>query len=116
MQTKNITGTSADVYVKTHLVNTIEQETELILEHTLFAPDGDIIIQKKQKGIIGACLDKELSLKFSIGEPPLWTPENPNLCTLSTKVFVDNILIDEEDNKIGIREIRISEICLFLNG
>lgn len=116
VQTKNITGTSADVYVKTHLVNTIEQETELILEHTLFAPDGDIIIQKKQKGIIGACLDKEFSLKFSIGEPPLWTPENPNLCTLSTKVFVDNILIDEEDNKIGIREIRISENGLFLNG
>ena len=59
------------------------------------------IIQKKQKGIIGACLDKEFSLKFSIGEPPLWTPENPNLCTLSTKVFVDNILIDEEDNNIN---------------
>lgn len=116
VQTKNITGASADVHVKTHLVNTAEQETELILEHTLFSPDGDIMIRTRQKGMIGACQDKEFSSEFSVGEPPLWTPGNPNLCTLSTKVFVDNTMVDKEDTRIGIREIEVSENGLFLNG
>lgn len=116
VETKNITSSSADIHIKTHLINSEEQEVEFVLEQTLTAPNGNVMVIKKQQGRVGAYCDKESSLQFSIDNPVLWSPENPNLCTLTTKLFIDNVLVDKEENKIGIREINISKTGLVLNG
>jgi len=48
--------------------------------------------------------------------PKLWTPENPNLYVLSTKLYLDEKLIDQVKTNIGFRTFEANGNRFLLNG
>ncbi len=54
---------------------------------------------------------------FKVNNPKLWTPETPELYYATSKVYCNNILVDEYTTKFGIRDIKvIADKGFYLNG
>jgi len=54
---------------------------------------------------------------FIVDNPALWSPENPNLYTAFSRIFVGDSLVDEYATRFGIRDIKfVADKGFFLNG
>lgn len=54
---------------------------------------------------------------ITIANPQLWSPDNPTLYTLTTRLLKGNRIVDEVEQEIGLRYYRFNEQGLFeLNG
>ncbi|MCG9793712.1 glycoside hydrolase family 2 protein [Flavobacterium algicola] len=106
---------SSDVAVKTHLVNetNASQQVELIQSITF---KGKKVTERKSQTTIASKGDVELQAIIAISNPNLWTPENPNLYQLETKVLVDGKLKDKETTNFGIRSLEFRGTDLYVNG
>lgn len=61
--------------------------------------------------------DNSIKLCFNIPNPKLWSPETPNLYSISLALYKDNKLVDEFTQKVGIRTIAVDSVHGFrLNG
>ena len=60
--------------------------------------------------------DIDVMSKLTVENPLLWAPNSPNLYTLKTKIVSENKIVDEENTRIGIRNIKISEDGFYING
>ena len=54
--------------------------------------------------------------RFSIKSCQFWSPEDPHLYTLRFEVFEDERLVDEYILDTGVREIKVTETDILLNG
>lgn len=105
---------SAQVQVQTHLRNG-EHTGALRVEHRLL--DGDKVVASAEQQIptsTEAAVDDQQTL--SVDAPKLWSPSSPNLYDLHTRIYAGDELVDEERTRIGIREFRLENGELFING
>lgn len=116
VRTSDITKDSAKIDISAHIVNSSENEQEIVIEHSLFLKNGSLIFKEKVNSPINANSDKQIDFSKYISHPSLWSPDAPNLYTLETKLYVNEKLFDKEMTQIGIRNIDISEKGLYLNG
>ena len=74
---------------------------------------GKIVCQaESQLSVAGAT-----EMNFDIKQPQLWSPENPYLYQVRTRLYDDGTLLDEITHKMGIRTISVSKEKGFqLNG
>ena len=74
---------------------------------------GMIVCQaESQLSVAGAT-----EMNFDIKQPQLWSPENPYLYQVRTRLYDDGTLLDEITHKMGIRTISVSKEKGFqLNG
>ena len=74
---------------------------------------GKIVCQaESQLSVAGAT-----EMNFDIKQPQLWSPENPYLYQVRTRLYDDGKLLDEITNKMGIRTISVTKEGGFqLNG
>lgn len=56
------------------------------------------------------------TLRFSLGAPKLWSPENPYLYHLWTVATVGGLSVDETATPIGFRDIAVHQQDILLNG
>ena len=94
------------------------------VETTIFSPQGEVRVTNRTK----AALDKvqngtEVSAEaavwqeFCIDAPILWTPEAPSLYEVVTKLWQEDVLIDEVHNWTGLRSVAFHKDKGFLlNG
>lgn len=76
-------------------------------ENTEAAPDS----------ILRASPDRVFAQSFVVKNPSLWSPESPSLYKAVTKVYADDVQVDEYVTSFGIRSIEvIPEKGFFLNG
>lgn len=111
-----VSDESAQVLFRINLKNEASRKFKGKLQLNIRSPKGDIITTKELK----AAFNKSITLKqeFTIDNPSLWSPEEPNLH------FVDIRLIDENNNTIdgfsqrfGIRSLEFkAEQGFWLNG
>lgn len=106
-----------DLKITTDTAN--EQQTGLIrvqmtdqgaaaFEIRLFDPDGDLMLDQKTD---------QRDLSFEIEEARLWSAEEPSLYTLEIGVLdEEGQTIETLTERIGIRQIRIEEGIIYLNG
>ena len=87
----------------------------------------EILLSGEKVGTQDVCFSAkgnvECDFEFEVKNPKLWSPFAPNLYDLTAKLFVDNEIIDEKTERIGIRDIvfekggvRINGKKVFLNG
>ncbi|AVR47550.1 beta-galactosidase [Christiangramia fulva] len=57
-----------------------------------------------------------VSKEISIKNPQLWSPSDPKLYRLKVEVIADGELVDSEEIKTGIRDIRLTDTAFYLNG
>ena len=74
---------------------------------------GNMVAEAQNLAVKNGLVNTTLKVKA----PRLWSPETPYLYTLTTKVTKDGKTLDEKQQKIGIRTIRVSREGGFqLNG
>lgn len=57
-----------------------------------------------------------ISEEVNIKNPQLWSPSDPQLYRLKVEVISDGELVDSEEIKTGIRNIRLTDTAFYLNG
>ena len=82
---------------------------------------GELICQvmlQNAKGIVVAeregCADEKIS--FSLEQPELWSPDEPNLYTLTTTLIRNGKILDRNVQKVGFKELKIQGRRFTLNG
>ena len=111
-----VSEAQSEVAVKTHIINEETEAKEMKVVSTIFY-DGKLVQSKETINKIGAESDLEISELFTINNANLWSPKNPNLYHLETKIIIDSKEIDAKTTRFGIREFTFNANHeLFVNG
>lgn len=112
-----VSKNEAVVAVKSQVKNESSQAGQLFTEWILF----DLMNNK-----VASARSPEVSLlpdssklfpaNLIVPHPSLWSPDHPELYTLVTKVYNNNVPVDETTVKIGIRKFELSGNRFLLNG
>ena len=112
----NISTHSADVMVDVNVRNISNKERRLNIENTLVDSCGKTI-KRVSKGILIPAGQNSVTLKFTVRNPKLWSPESPYLYNLVTRVKEGSKTLDGGMTKIGIRSIEFrGKDGFWLNG
>ncbi|MCP9611739.1 glycoside hydrolase family 2 protein [Coprobacter tertius] len=112
----NVSENSAEMIIKTHVINTRNKSADIVLKHTLISENGKAVMSGKDGGCINAGCDTIFECKMQLKNPSLWSPDSPILYTLKTGLYDGNFLADCDTTRIGIRDIKITAEGLYLNG
>lgn len=105
--TPEITPDFAKINIKTKLSDSLVKGFKLVY---------DVLDSKGLTIISGSALSKN-EIELRLKNPKLWSPENPNLYTLSTKLYLNNVLTDQQETKFGIRKAEFKrDTGFWLNG
>ena len=116
--TPQVSSTSATVRVRTTVNNANASAANCLVQSVVVNASGTIVAQASASGSVTA----GGSLLFDcttpvIPNPGLWSPETPNLYRVFTKVFVDNVEVDDNVERIGFRTLDWRTAGgFFLNG
>jgi beta-galactosidase len=117
--TPTVSVKQASVKIKCILENNSSSEKKLKLISTVKSPNGQIVAEKSTVITIEKIKSREFIHDFeTISKPDLWSPENPNLYTVITKIVdkTGNIL-DQVNTQIGFRWYKFdAKEGFFLNG
>ncbi|NDW10722.1 beta-galactosidase GalB [Dysgonomonas sp. 520] len=103
----------ASVCLKTTIAN--NEGKKVRVETQITDKAGNVVVegndaQKLNEG-------KDFEQNFIVDNPRLWSPENPYLYKITSKIYLDEKLVDEYNTPLGIRDIKfIAEKGFFLNG
>jgi beta-galactosidase len=104
------------VNVKTHLVNKSDHSQSVtVVQEVMF--DGHLIQKATSDELVikpGGDIEELQPIK--VNNARLWSPDSPNLYHLRTKVLVDQVVVDSQDNRFGIRSFEFKNNDLYING
>lgn len=114
--TPKVTKEEAELSIKTDVVNNYSTDILCNLVSKIFFM-GNEVAQIESKQNIRAYKEAHFEQKISILKPNLWHPETPNLYTMHTYVYANNILYDDYITNFGIRWFSFTkDKGFFLNG
>jgi len=113
----NISEKSTDVFVDTEIMNGGKQNKTVYLLTELCDKSGKIIGTEKTKLTLGAGASQTARQKITVRKPNLWSPENPYLYKVNSKVLDGKAVLDGGITRIGIRKAEFrGKDGFFLNG
>lgn len=115
----NISDKKADVYVDVEIARRSQaaDRGSYILNHVLLDKSGRIIDQKSSRVSLVAGGKAVIKHHFSVKKPNLWSPENPYLYKVVTRLMDGKKVMDEQTTRIGIRSFEFRGTDGFwLNG
>ena len=105
-RTEQIADGKAEVSVCTNINNA---EKNLVVENLLVDNEGKTVAQTKTTS--------DVEKRLTVENAQLWSPETPYLYKLVTRLYRNNRLIDQTQQKVGIRTVRVAQYDGFqLNG
>lgn len=108
---------SADVVVRTEVMNGTATAQSVRVGWQIVKPDGSMLKELAQNEIIAPKGSFTFSQWQKIAKPELWSPDSPALYTMVSRVFVDDKLTDETRTSFGIRTFYFdANNGFFLNG
>ena len=87
---------------------TVENPGDLRLSGELHAPDGKLL------GRLEGRADHR-DYKITIPNPPVWSLENPKLCTFTLRLLEGGRVVDEQEIRFGFRTVDFRADGLYLN-
>ena len=110
-RTESIADGKAEISICTNINNV---DKTLSVENQLVDATGKIVAQYKY-GDFDA--QGNVQKKLTIDNAQLWSPESPYLYKLVTRLYRNNKLVDQVQQKVGIRTVRVAQYDGFqLNG
>ncbi len=110
-RTESIGNGKAEVSICTNINNV---DKTLSIENQLVDATGKVVAQFKY-GDFDA--QGNVVKKLTVDNAQLWSPETPYLYKLVTRLYRNNRLIDQTQQKVGIRTVRVAQYDGFqLNG
>jgi len=111
---------SAEIHVRTRLLNSHANRAEATVKCEIVAPDGKIvgnICNVYQPVKVPSMSEQELEQITHVSHPILWSPESPKLYKLVTTVNSDGKIVDRQETEFGIRTVAFDKDKGFLlNG
>ncbi|WP_346855952.1 glycoside hydrolase family 2 TIM barrel-domain containing protein [uncultured Draconibacterium sp.] len=115
--TPEVESTKAKVLLETRFANGTKLGKSLTLSTQILNPAGEVIADSEALIELDAANNNVIHTEEEVFNPELWSPENPALYTLVLRVFDGKQLIDQTEEKFGIRTIEFSpEKGFVLNG
>ena len=109
----NISERSAEVYVNTEVRNSDDHSRTVTIEQTL-SPSGATVSKRVS---LKAGEAKTIVQRFMVKKPRLWSPENPYLYQIATRIREDRQSLDGGITRIGIRSFEFrGKDGFWLNG
>ena len=110
-RTESIVDGKAEISICTNINNV---DKTLSVENQLVDATGKIVAQYKY-GDFDA--QGNVQKKLTVDNAQLWSPESPYLYKLVTRLYRNNKLVDQVQQKVGIRTVRVAQYDGFqLNG
>lgn len=106
----------ATINIKTHVINQNQKTQSFVIKNTLLKNDELILSESSQKYILTPNQDQQFSVDLKLINPELWSPSSPNLYYLKTEIIQNNIVVDKELTKIGIKHVAFVGQDLYWNG
>jgi hypothetical protein len=116
--TPQATSTSATVRIQTTVNNASGAAAACVVQSVVVNASDAIVAQASAIGSIAANGSQVFDCTTpAIANPSLWSPETPNLYRVFTKVLVNNVAVDDNVDRIGIRSLDWRAVGgFFLNG
>lgn len=112
-----VSADSATVSVETTLRNESAQDQTVQLETEILGPDGASLGKVSANQSLPGQQEQKVTNAITLKNPPLWSPEDPKMCTAITRVEAGGAVIDEVKTPFGIRQLAWSaDKGLTLNG
>ncbi len=102
--TPKVTATEAKVNVSTEIKNAAAAKS-VTVEVGIYRA-GKLVTKANQSVNVNASSSTKLSQDLTITKPALWSPEQPNLYEVITRIYDGKKLIDEVKNPLGLRNFR----------
>jgi beta-galactosidase len=83
--------------------NWIEKTCKLVT--SIIDSEGNIVAETEDPASMPNFSRHEFKQLLKVVEPQLWTPENPNMYHIHSKLFIDETLVDDMLTPLGIRTI-----------
>lgn len=118
IHTTDVSDKSATVIARSEIVNNSDRKAKIRLETVISDEAGHTVKRLSSDAEIDAGQSAMVSQKSSeIRNPHLWSPGDPYLYTVTTKVIKNGTVVDSETNPLGIRWYRFDpNKGFFLNG
>lgn len=117
VSTKSIDDSGAELQIQTTIINTADQDEDIVVNYSVKDRDGNQVASSKAGyGVLAhnSIEDKRVIL---VKDPVLWSTGSPYLYDFITDIIRDGEVIDRKVIKIGIREIEFHpRRGFFLNG
>lgn len=112
-----VTKERARVHVSTHIRNQSDKNETLTLFSQLKDSTGYVVAEVKTPVDLLQQSDETVAQDLIVDNPALWHPYAPYLYTLQTQILSGEKVLDETEEKVGIRTIRYTaEEGFFING
>ncbi len=107
VKTENADEDYSMISIGTELKNRRMFPAELAVEQEIIDPEGNIVNSDKASTVLFENEERKLNQRILIENPKLWDCENPNLYTCVTKVWNQDVLVDENVTTFGIRTLSV---------
>lgn len=102
----DVSRSHATVNVKTHVRNETDSAAGCSLRTSIIDADSRVVAQAEDTETVLENADYTFEQSLAVKDPNLWHPDHPYLYTLRSELYVDGVLVDRYDTRIGIRTIR----------
>lgn len=106
---------SAKGTVQVHVRNDRDKKESLTVETNFISKDNKIFSFHSPEIELRANSDSTISINVEIENADLWSVRKANLYQLTTTLRIDDRLIDENSQRVGIRKIELSPNGFYLN-
>ncbi len=117
ISTPQVTRQSASVAIKTRLRNDGTRSGDVVLESTVKDGAGKTVATVETARTIPSKAELVVEQTARIAEPGLWSPENPQLYKVVSRLKAGRTILDEYEIPAGIRSVSFdADRGFFLNG
>lgn len=113
--TPRVDKNTSQVDVKTHVVNGFSESQQVKVTNAIFFK-GLLVNKQSSTQTINANFDRDFTSSMTVQNAQLWSPQSPNLYNMVTTVYIDDVKVDENNTRFGIREFELKDQELYING
>lgn len=107
---------SAKGTVQVHVRNDRDKKESFTIETNFISQDNKVFSFHSPEIELKANSDSTISINVEIENADLWSVRKANLYQLITTLKIDDKIVDENSQRVGIRKIKLSPKGFYLNG
>ncbi|MCF8381593.1 MAG: beta-galactosidase [Bacteroidales bacterium] len=101
--TPEVSNESAEVQIRGAFSNSFDKKKKVSIEHILIDNRGKDVLSYEEEHSAKSGEVIPFNCQMNLKKPNLWSPENPYLYRLVSRLKIDGKIIDEIENPLGFR-------------
>ena len=112
-----VSSGAATVRVQVHVANGGTAPRTFLVRAVLLDGERRVVAESSSNAVqLPAGRDTDVGQDFRVTAPRLWSPRTPQLYDLRAEVVEDEVVVDAETTRVGIRRIEVSTEGFRING